>query len=120
MNSLTFSQSLCFNKLEDMRSFPAFILLLSLFLFANLSNARKEPGEYWNSIMNGEPMPKAIKDLLLHQDPASQSTTSETMNLKPFIRDFDSRPSVIIYHTHIRTPRRVVKPSQMTINPLLD
>ncbi|KAL0348402.1 UNVERIFIED_CONTAM: hypothetical protein Sangu_1068000 [Sesamum angustifolium] len=80
-----------------MRSSPSlFVLLLSLLLFACVAtDARKDPGAYWNSVMNGDQMPKAIGDLLIHDQ--------TDLNTKPddrFVRDFDTKANVIIYHSH--------------------
>ncbi|KAI3446092.1 hypothetical protein Pfo_002757 [Paulownia fortunei] len=77
----------------EMREFSAFFLL-SLVSFACITDARKDPRDYWKSKMNGEPMPKAIADLY-HQNPASDST-----NLDRFVRNFETKPNVIIYHSH--------------------
>jgi len=56
----------------------------------NLSYARKDMGDYWKNMMNGQPMPEAIKDLIA-QDAVKDH----------FIREFDIRPNVILYHTHV-------------------
>lgn len=82
-----------------------------LISFVTLNDARKDPGEYWKSIMNGEPMPKAITDYF-YQDPASQSNKekekhSDTINMDHFIKDFGTNPNLIIYHSHVDT--QVVK-----------
>ncbi|KAL3843470.1 hypothetical protein ACJIZ3_000873 [Penstemon smallii] len=78
----------------EMRAFSAFFIL-SLLSIAYVSDARKDPGEYWKNIMNGEPMPKAIKDLF-NLNSASDFTTG----MNHFARDFDTKPNVIIYHTN--------------------
>ena len=57
------------------------------------NHARKEPGEYWKSVMKDQPMPEAIKGLL-PEDPASALDSEKKM--KHFVNDFDSRKS--IYH----------------------
>lgn len=64
--------------------------------FANLNHARKEPGEYWGSVMKDQPMPEAIKGLL-HEDERGSGSGGE-MKMKQFVKDFDSRHSLIIYH----------------------
>ncbi|KAI3448047.1 hypothetical protein Pfo_004712 [Paulownia fortunei] len=78
----------------EMRTFSAFFLL-SLALFAYVTDARKDPGDYWKSMMNAETMPKAITDLF-HQNSASDSN----METDRFVRNFDTKPNVIIYHSH--------------------
>ncbi|OMO51940.1 Organ specific protein [Corchorus olitorius] len=53
-------------------SLASFISLI--FLFANSTiAARKDPGEQWRAIMNDQPMPEAIKDLLHIDAPSSLS-----------------------------------------------
>ncbi|XVE94059.1 hypothetical protein REPUB_Repub01dG0247700 [Reevesia pubescens] len=81
-----------------MKTFFAFFIFCFLLLFANLNHARKEPGEYWKSVMKDQPMPEAIKGLL-HQDPAS-ALDSDLKKMKHFVNDFDSRHNLIIYHSH--------------------
>ncbi|KAI4295539.1 hypothetical protein L6164_035578 [Bauhinia variegata] len=84
-----------------MKSTFAFFLVFSLLLFANISYARKDLEEYWKNMMKGQPMPGAIKDLLV-QDPQSES--DEIKN--PFISDFNVKPSVIIYHSHDKSNKQ--------------
>ncbi|KAK3022019.1 hypothetical protein RJ639_047409 [Escallonia herrerae] len=94
-----------------MRTFSACFTAFLLFSLAiQLVEARRDPGDYWKSIMNGEPMPKAIKDFL-NQDPAAsqdsskireRQTSSETIYMDHFVKDFDIKPNVIIYHSHMR------------------
>ncbi|XP_031131459.1 uncharacterized protein LOC116032858 isoform X1 [Ipomoea triloba] len=67
------------------------------YLFAGFlaAEARRDPGEYWDAMMNGDPMPKAITDLLsVNQDPSSSPKDR-------FVRDFDIKPNLIIYHSHV-------------------
>ncbi|RDX89739.1 hypothetical protein CR513_28500 [Mucuna pruriens] len=78
-----------------MKSIFAFFFVFSLLLVVNLSYARKDMGDYWKNMMNGQPMPEAIKDLLV-QDPQVSDAVKDH-----FIRDFDIRPNVILYHTHV-------------------
>nr|XP_007131848.1 hypothetical protein PHAVU_011G046400g [Phaseolus vulgaris]ESW03842.1 hypothetical protein PHAVU_011G046400g [Phaseolus vulgaris] len=85
---------------KKMKSYFAFFLIFSLLLVVNLSYARKDMGDYWKNMMNGQPMPEAIKDLLV-QDPQVSDTVKDH-----FIRDFDIRPNVILYHTHIPPNKR--------------
>ncbi|KAL0422736.1 UNVERIFIED_CONTAM: hypothetical protein Slati_3296500 [Sesamum latifolium] len=78
-----------------MRAFsaPSFFLL-SLLLFACIiSDARKDPRDYWQSRMDGELMPKSITDLL----PASDDPRKDSDR---FVRNFETKPNVIIYHSH--------------------
>lgn len=72
-----------------------FFFLVQLFQFAYVADARNGPGDYWKSVMNGETMPKAITDLV-HQNPASDSDKKTDR----FIRNFDTKANVIIYHSH--------------------
>ncbi|KAA8536116.1 hypothetical protein F0562_028594 [Nyssa sinensis] len=107
-----------------MRSISTFSVPFFLFLFINLIDARKNPEDYWKSMMKGEPMPKSIKDLV-HLDPPSLSniekedhelhTASKTINMNRFIKDFDIRPSVIIYHGHVEP--KDVKPYVKDFKP---
>ena len=43
--------------------------------FFNVGDGRKDPVEYWKSVMKGEPMPEAIEELV-HEDwsPLSEGT----------------------------------------------
>ncbi|KAL3538954.1 hypothetical protein ACH5RR_002320 [Cinchona calisaya] len=54
------------------------------------SNARKDPQEYWNTIMKGEAVPRVIKNRL--------NQNSESHTGQQFIKNFDTKPNVIIYH----------------------
>ncbi|MED6204138.1 hypothetical protein PIB30_006200 [Stylosanthes scabra] len=51
-------------------------------------------------INNGQSMPEAIKELLVvdDEDPSSDSKNNNKDNY--FIRDFDIKPNVILYHSH--------------------
>ncbi|QCD88534.1 Organ specific protein [Vigna unguiculata] len=77
-----------------MKSHLAFFVIFSLLLVVNLSYARKDMGDYWKNMMNGQAMPEAIKDLLA-QDPQESDAAKDH-----FVRDFDIRPNLILYHTH--------------------
>ncbi|CAL0329228.1 unnamed protein product [Lupinus luteus] len=79
-----------------MKSIFALFLLSYLLLVANLSYARKDEGEYWKNVMKDQPMPEAIKDLLLVQDQLVSDSGRDH-----FSRDFDIKPNVILYHTHV-------------------
>lgn len=58
-------------------------------------------GDYWKDMMNGQPMPEAIKDLLV-EDPQ----VSDAAGKDHFTRDFDIRPNVILYHTHVESKKQ--------------
>ncbi|KAJ6310650.1 hypothetical protein OIU76_015384 [Salix suchowensis] len=76
-----------------MKSFLFFLLLLSFLSFAELNHARKEARDYyWKSMTKDQPIPEAIRDLLV-RDPAG----SDKMN--HFVKDFDTKHSAIIYHS---------------------
>lgn len=91
-----------------MKSIFAFFLVFSLLLGVNLSYARKDMGDYWKNMMNDQPMPEVIKDLLT-QDPQ----VSEEAVKDQFIRDFDIRPNLILYHTHVMSNKQ--KQKQQTL-----
>ncbi|KAK7264312.1 hypothetical protein RJT34_31919 [Clitoria ternatea] len=80
---------------KEMKSILPIFVVLSLLLVINLSYARKDMGDYWKNMMNGQPMPEAIKELLV-QDPQVSDAVKDH-----FIRDFDIRPNIILYHTHV-------------------
>ncbi|RVW16866.1 hypothetical protein CK203_088647 [Vitis vinifera] len=73
-------------------TFPFFISFL-LLLFSGLIDGRKDMGDYWKSIMKGQPMPEAIKGFI-HQDPASFSSKARKMD--HFVRDL--MPGLIILY----------------------
>ncbi|KAF8032294.1 hypothetical protein BT93_D1267 [Corymbia citriodora subsp. variegata] len=74
-----------------MKPIFAFIFLSSLLLFAEVNDARKSPGDYWKKIMKDQPMPEPIRDLIRLRNEE---------NAIKFVRDFDTGPNVIIYHSH--------------------
>lgn len=61
-----------------------------------VTEARKDPSDYWKTKMSGEPMPKAIADILLLNHLSGSTATGSDH----FIRDFKTKPNVIIYHSH--------------------
>ncbi|XP_070052706.1 uncharacterized protein [Nicotiana tomentosiformis] len=65
--------------------------------FITFGYARNDPKEYWKSAMNGDPMPKALTDLLHNQ---YQDFPVER-NKDRFLRDFDLKPNIIIYHNDV-------------------
>ncbi|KAK8563152.1 hypothetical protein V6N13_018307 [Hibiscus sabdariffa] len=79
-----------------MKTFFSCLIFCFLLLFVNLIHARKEPVDYWRSVMKDQAMPEAIKGLL-HEDPTGSGLDSGK-KMKQFVRDFDSRHSLIIYH----------------------
>ncbi|XP_004299101.1 PREDICTED: organ-specific protein P4 [Fragaria vesca subsp. vesca] len=80
-------------------STSCFLLLLFIFLFSEITYARKDMGDYWKSVMNDQPMPEALKDLFSHQDEDVPSFSASKNKDHRFVRDFDIRPNVIIYHS---------------------
>ncbi|GJW59402.1 organ specific protein [Tanacetum coccineum] len=58
------------------------------------NEARSNPREFWRSIMKDEPMPKTIQDVLPLGD-------VEKINKNIFMKNFDLKPNLIIYHTHV-------------------
>ncbi|KAK4258662.1 hypothetical protein QN277_005086 [Acacia crassicarpa] len=74
-------------KLKSTFSFSFFLLSL-LLLVSSVSYARKDLEAYWEKKMKGLPMPELIKDL---------SDADRDL----FVRDFDMKPNVIIYHSHV-------------------
>ncbi|KAL3515186.1 hypothetical protein ACH5RR_022088 [Cinchona calisaya] len=84
------------------------LLLFSLFSVVYISEAaRKGPGDYWKSIMQDEPMPKAIKELLHEEYSPSdhqqqqQILFPKALNMQRFLTNFDTSPNVIIYHSNL-------------------
>lgn len=53
------------------------------------------PEEYWKSKMNGDPMPKALKDLLNDQ------YQDFPVERNKYLRDFDLKANIIIYHNDV-------------------
>ncbi|XP_057783075.1 uncharacterized protein LOC131000934 [Salvia miltiorrhiza] len=94
------------------RAFSA-SFLLSLLLFSYVCDARKDPGEVWKAVMDEETMPNAIKDLI---DEGSSSNSN--MKMDRFVRDFDVKPNVIIYHhrEHAHTEKQIKLPFGMEGN----
>ncbi|KAJ7961949.1 Organ specific protein [Quillaja saponaria] len=60
-----------------MKFTSAFLTFLSLLLLANTMEARKDPGEYWRSVMKEQPMPEAIQGLIVHSNSVSIPTDQE-------------------------------------------
>ncbi|KAI6701219.1 hypothetical protein NL676_015543 [Syzygium grande] len=78
-----------------MKPIVALIFLLSLVLLAEVNDARGSPGDYWKKIMKDQTMPESIRDLI-----HPESSSGNEKNSIDFVRDFDMRPNVIIYHGH--------------------
>ncbi|KAL6270134.1 hypothetical protein ACE6H2_027045 [Prunus campanulata] len=75
------------------------LILSSILLLSQQSNARKDLGGYWKSVMNDQPIPEAIRDLYFHQDHEDHLPSLPGSREKDhFVRDFDIRPNAIIYH----------------------
>ncbi|CAI8616922.1 unnamed protein product [Vicia faba] len=85
--------------IKEMKSIFAFFILFYLLLVADLSYARKDLGDYWKNMMNDEPMPEAIRELV--QNPKVTDASKDN-----FILDFDVRPNVILYHTHVESKKQ--------------
>ncbi|CAL0334151.1 unnamed protein product [Lupinus luteus] len=94
-----------------MKSIFALFLLFSFLLVTNLSYARQHQGEYWKNIMKEQPMPETIKDLLV------QDLQVLDIGKDHFIRDFDIRPNVILYHTHVVSKKQKQQPFVNNFEP---
>ncbi|KAK1439841.1 hypothetical protein QVD17_05663 [Tagetes erecta] len=77
-----------------MKSLSTYLLLFSLLLIFGSNEARNSPREYWRSVMNDEPIPKTIQDVLPLEDGGK-------VNKDIFIRNFDLKPNLIIYRSHV-------------------
>nr|GEX59260.1 hypothetical protein [Tanacetum cinerariifolium] len=77
-----------------MKSPSVFLILFSILMIVSYNEARSNPREYWRSIMKDEPMPKTIQDVLPLGD-------VEKINKNIFMKNFDLKPNLIIYHTHV-------------------
>ncbi|XP_028765804.1 uncharacterized protein LOC114730107 [Neltuma alba] len=74
----------------------SFVFILSLLLLVSSpSHARKDLEAYWEKKMKGLPMPELIKDLVLQDQPSVSDADKDL-----FVKDFDVKPNVIIYHSH--------------------
>ncbi|CAN4107566.1 unnamed protein product [Withania somnifera] len=86
-----------------MRHLSIFFLLLSLTLLGYVSEARNGPEDYWKRKMNGDPMPKALRDLVKKKD----FPTAKYKRDHKFLRDFDMKANIIIYHSDVNIyPKR--------------
>ncbi|KZV47833.1 hypothetical protein F511_40056 [Dorcoceras hygrometricum] len=73
------------------RAFSPFFLLF-LISCAYICDARKDGGDYWRHKMNGEPIPKAIKELF------NQELDANKIHTNRFVTDFGNDSSFIVYH----------------------
>nr|GEU59507.1 hypothetical protein [Tanacetum cinerariifolium] len=81
-----------------MRYLSTFLFIFSLVLVAGLNDARNDPEEYWRNVMKDDPMPKTIQDALIQDS----STTSDKGNKRDrFTKNFDTKPNLIIYRSHV-------------------
>ena len=101
----------CHNSMKQLQMNKLCMLnqLFLLIQLGNLSYARKDVGDYWKSIMKDQPIPDSIRDLFHDQDlPSLPGSTKQDR----FVRDFDVRPNLIIYHSgHSQPERENKKPS---------
>ncbi|GLT96937.1 hypothetical protein SLE2022_145280 [Rubroshorea leprosula] len=104
-----------------MKTFAIFIIFS--FILLVLSHARKGHRGYWESILDGEPIPDSIKELF-RQDQSSLDGDdhSTQMKMDRFIRNFDVSPNLIIYHVahgernedhkfHVEVKEQDIKPN---------
>ncbi|MED6185012.1 hypothetical protein PIB30_052929 [Stylosanthes scabra] len=83
-------------------TFALFILFSVLLLVANdVCHGRTDQGEYWKNVMDGQIMPEAIKDLVAEDHPQVSSPSNAGKNKNQFRKDFDIKPNVILYHSHL-------------------
>ncbi|XP_057995933.1 uncharacterized protein LOC110664011 isoform X2 [Hevea brasiliensis] len=78
-------------------AFTFFFLLFCLSSFISLNYARKLPEDYWKSVMKDQPIPEAIRGLLV-QDPLVASVPGSD-KINHFVKDFDTRPIAVIYQS---------------------
>lgn len=83
-----------FSKYKQTLIFSRSCVSFYFFQLSCVSEARKDPGEYWKSMMNDEAIPKAIGDLM------DQNRASNSEKWDHFVRNFETKPNVIIYHSH--------------------
>ncbi|XP_030470397.1 organ-specific protein S2-like [Syzygium oleosum] len=89
----------------------SFLVVVAILIFTSTTDARKDPGEYWVSIMKEEPMPEAIEGLLHAINPASDQPHLTSLSEKEadchgdnkleddgrFAGDFEPRPNISAY-----------------------
>ncbi|ESW08171.1 hypothetical protein PHAVU_009G024600 [Phaseolus vulgaris] len=76
-------------------NFAIFVVFSLLLLVGSCSCARKDMRGYWKDMMKEQAMPEAIKDLIEDSEEVSEAGKGR------FVRDFDVKPNVILYHTHV-------------------
>ncbi|CAI9104496.1 OLC1v1003178C1 [Oldenlandia corymbosa var. corymbosa] len=85
-------------------------LILSLVSFVQVCEARTRQEEYWKKVMQEQPMPKAVKDLIREDDHHADSDhhreagRTEQYHLPSkhyFLTNFDTANNVIIYHKNV-------------------
>ncbi|KAF3435593.1 hypothetical protein FNV43_RR22684 [Rhamnella rubrinervis] len=85
-----------------------FALLSLLLLMMSTIESRKDPAEYWRSVMKEQPMPEAIHGLVHDSDSAlvpkrqrsneEKNTNCHEKEVNSFGDDFEPRPNVSKYH----------------------
>ncbi|MED6218601.1 hypothetical protein PIB30_028035 [Stylosanthes scabra] len=86
--------------MKSSSTFAFFLLFSVLLLVANdVCHGRTDQGEYWKNVMDGQIMPEAIKDLVVEDPQVSSSHAGKNKN--QFRKDFDIKPNVILYHSHL-------------------
>ncbi|KAA8545959.1 hypothetical protein F0562_020590 [Nyssa sinensis] len=99
-----------------MKSPFVFFVLFSFVLLGSNTEARKDPGEYWQGVMKDQLMPEAIQGLIhegsvlplsnkktnCHTEKTNNDQLADDHNgnaeKKPFVKDFEPRPNVSVYH----------------------
>lgn len=77
----------------------------------SFNQARKDPaGDYWKMVMKDQPMPEAIKGLMIR---------AGTGDSHRFVKDFDIKPNVIIYHAHPDHKEKIPDASAKLVDPAL-
>ncbi|KAL8238187.1 hypothetical protein R6Q59_019268 [Mikania micrantha] len=76
------------------KALSVFLIIFFFLLISSTNEATSSPQEYWRSIMKDEPIPKTIQDVLPLEDGIK-------VNKNTFIRNFDLKPNLIIYRSHV-------------------
>ncbi|KAK4741129.1 hypothetical protein SAY87_024717 [Trapa incisa] len=110
-NCTTFDIPALFNlgqQFIDMKLRFALPAVLSLLQLSCSIDARKEPAaaEYWKMVMKEDPMPQAISNLINARGEEPSASVGDRRSSSMFVRDFDVRPNVIIYHSHTHLKRQ--------------
>ncbi|PIN22125.1 hypothetical protein CDL12_05171 [Handroanthus impetiginosus] len=74
--------------------------LLSLALVASITDARKDPGEYWQGVIKNEPIPEAIQGLINKNHPVKNNDchTISTESKDEFSKELKPRPNLSAYN----------------------